>query len=236
MRLSLALALSVVLAVPILSAACDKGGDARPPPASATNSAATTSSAAPSSSTSSTSSTKTSDDGVPSPGPSMSATTAASASGAPSAAAATATIAGSVNGKAFNAAPTVVWIGMPDDPATMAIYLIDKPLACADLAKKGWIHTIAAGTQVYEMIITGSTVATYAPSTTKETPAGQVEVNFILAEAKKNETRAQTGSVKITAIAPKSSITGTFDTSFAAPGSKLAGSFTATYCPDAHEP
>ena len=168
--------------------------------------------------------------------PTTAAASAATSAPAGTSAGGTATISGTVNGHPFNAASTVVWIGNPDDPATMAVYLFDKPMACSDLAKKGWIHSIAAGTKVYEMIVTGSAAKTYTPSTAKDIPEGSVEVNFILAAPEKNETRAPGGTVVITSVTPKASIAGTFSTTFPSAGDKLEGTFTAVYCPDAHEP
>lgn len=147
----------------------------------------------------------------------------------------TATISGSVNGIEFRSAASAIWIGVPDDPSTMAIYVSEKPLSCADMAKKGWVRTVAADQHVFEMIPTGKTAQSYKPSTSKDVPPpGEVEVNFVVTGPTKNETRATGGSVDITTIVANTSISGTFDCTF--PNGKLSGAFTATYCPDAHEP
>jgi len=153
-------------------------------------------------------------------------------------------IAGAVGGAPFTTVLSAYWIGMPDNAATTAVYLVGKDLGCADISASGWAHTITAGTQVFEMIMTSKTPATgpYTVSTATSPPVGSAEVQYIVAAPGRNETRATTGSIDLTSLAPGVEAVGTFDVHFGAGdggdagGSGLSGTFRAAYCAGGHEP
>jgi len=176
--------------------------------------------------------------GATSPSSARPATTAASAVSNPEQAApqTSGTLKGAVKGYTFGKIVSVIWIGVPESPATTAIYLSDTPLTCRDVDAKGWMQTIKPGTHVFEMITTGTSLQSYATSTAKEIPAGEAEVNYILAGPAKDETRATAGSVVLTSLYAGKSVSGTFSCSFGTGTDRLDGEFTATSCPDAHEP
>ena len=146
------------------------------------------------------------------------------------------TISGSVKGATFDTVMSSYWIGTPDDPATIAVYLIGKPITCAEISKSGWSHTIPASTQVFEMIMTGSAAGTYKVSTANPPPAGEAEVQYIFAQPTKNETRANAGTITLGTLTPKSEAIGSFSVQFPDGTSKLDGTFDAVYCPTGHEP
>ena len=157
------------------------------------------------------------------------------------------TITGSVGGAAFGPVMSAFWIGMPDVAATTAVYLIGAPVACADITSSGWSHTIPANIKIFEMILqtrapaAGSyTVSAGAP------PVGGAEVQYIVSSPVRNETRATSGSISLTALTPNTAATGTFGVQFLGAGdagdagdagaSMLSGTFNAVYCAAAHEP
>lgn len=159
------------------------------------------------------------------------------------------TIAGSVGGSPFTAVMSAYWIGAPDSAATTALYLIGKPIACADITTSGWSHTIAAGTQIFEMILVTKTppIDRYTVSTAASPPVGGAEVQLIVAAPQRNETRATTGTIDLTKLIANNQAAGTFNVQFGAAGDAsddagdggangLTGTFTAAYCAAGHEP
>ncbi len=140
-------------------------------------------------------------------------------------------------GPPFGTVATAIFIGHPDNAATTAIYLVNAPLTCAETAASGWSHTIPMGTHIYEMILTTSTPATgsYSVSGATSPPVGSAEVQLIVAQPTRNETRATTGTVTLATLTAGSKAAGTFSVGFV-DGSMLQGSFDAVYCADAHEP
>jgi hypothetical protein len=153
-------------------------------------------------------------------------------------------IAGAVGGTPFTTVMSAYWIGVPDNAATTAVYLIGAQLACADLAASGWAHTITAGTPIFEMIMTSKTPATdhYTVSTATSPPVGSAEVQYIVAAAARNETRSTAGSIDLTSVAAGIEAVGMFDVQFGATeggdagANSLSGTFRAAYCAGGHEP
>ncbi len=153
-------------------------------------------------------------------------------------------IAGSVGGMPFTTVMSAYWIGVPDNAASTAVYLVGKELSCADLAAAGWAHTITAGTPIFEMIMTSKTPVAdhYTVSTASSPPVGTAEVQYIVAAPTRNETRAVAGSIDLTSIAAGIEAVGAFDVQFGsndagdAAANSLSGTFRAAYCAGGHEP
>lgn len=148
----------------------------------------------------------------------------------------TGTITGSVKGATFDTVKSAYWIGLPDDPATTAVYLVGASITCADISKSGWSHTITAGTQIFEMIMVGTAPGTFKVTTATAPAAGEAEVQYIFAQPTRNETRANGGSVTLATLTAKTEAKGTFSVTFADVTSKLEGTFDAAYCATGHEP
>lgn len=155
------------------------------------------------------------------------------------------TIAGSVGGTPFTSVMSAYWIGSPDSAATTAVYLIGKRIACADITASGWSHTIAVGTPIFEMIMATKTppTASYTVSTATSPPVGSAEVQYVVAAAARNETRATTGSIDLTKLTANTEAVGTFSVQFGAAddagdagANSLSGTFAATYCAAGREP
>ncbi len=158
------------------------------------------------------------------------------------------TIAGTVGGTSFGQVYSAFLIGAPDVATDTALYLVGaQGVACSDIGKSGWSHTIAGGVQIFEMILTTSTPAggTYTVSTATAPPAGSAEVNYILSAPTRNETRATGGTITLTALTPGASAVGTFSVQFPsnvgdggadAGANALDGTFAAAFCAAAHEP
>ena len=160
-----------------------------------------------------------------------------------------ATIAGSVGGVAFTTVMSAYVIGSPDNAATTAVYLIGAPaVGCAAIGASGWGRTIPAGTQIFEMIMATKTPAadTYTVSTAAAPPVGSAEVQYVLAAATKNETRATSGTVTLSTLTPNGPAVGKFKVQFPSSGdagdggdagaSALEGTFNAVFCAAGHEP
>ena len=145
------------------------------------------------------------------------------------------TITGSVKGAPFDKVVSAYWIGVPDDPATIAVYVVGGAVSCADISASGWSHTIAKGTQIFEMIMAGSAAGSY--KVTSALPAaGEAEVQYIFAQPTRNETRSNAGTITLATLTAKTNATGTFSVQFPDGTSKLDGSFDAVYCATGHEP
>ena len=152
-----------------------------------------------------------------------------------SGAAGSGTIAGTAGGKTYDTVLSAYWIGAPDVATTTAVYLVAKPIGCADISKSGWSHTIAAGTQVFEMLMWGSAPGTFKVNSAASNP-GDVEVNALIAAPTKSETRGNAGTVTLTTLTATTEAKGTFSVQFPDGTSKLDGTFDAVYCPTGHEP
>ena len=148
----------------------------------------------------------------------------------------TGTITGSVKGATFDTVKSAYWIGLPDDPATTAVYLVGASITCADISKSGWSHTITAGTQIFEMIMVGTAPGTFKVTTATAPAAGEAEVQYIFAQPTRNETRANGGTITLATLTAKTEAKGTFSVTFADVTSKLEGTFDAVYCATGHEP
>ena len=133
-------------------------------------------------------------------------------------------ISGSIQGVAWNALPAVYWIGMPSAaPPVTFVFLLERPTECAALSHSNW-DKIIGDEQVLEIQLTDRGPRTF--QITQDAAAAYLRGNY--------NPNADSGSVTITDVAPNSSLTGTFHTSFQ--GDTLTGSFHATYCPEGVEP
>jgi hypothetical protein len=72
-------------------------------------------------------------------------------------------------------------IGMPDDPQrTRVIYVLDKPVACAEIVMAGWDKTVTDATQAIEIKLIGTMAGTYPVATSGQPATGQADVNYSL--------------------------------------------------------
>jgi len=128
------------------------------------------------------------------------------------------------------------WIGIPDDANETGggpfVYLFSGPVTCADISgASGWVTSIAAGTQVTELLIGTTTVGTKVSAAAHAAPDA-LEANHA-AGGSSAETRATSGSVTLTAYTKDVSVDGTVDVTF--PDGSAKGSFHAVWCPTGHE-
>jgi hypothetical protein len=147
-----------------------------------------------------------------------------------------ATIAGSVGGAPFVNAATSLWIGAPDSPTTIVVYVFSKPVDCATLNGALWDKRIPNDTQVLELKMIGTTPGTYKVATTPNPAAGEASVNYTLSKAAGGgaETSSTTGTVTLTATVPNVHSTGSFSIKF--PSGQLDGTYDAVFCPAGTEP
>ena len=141
-----------------------------------------------------------------------------------------------------------MWVGSPDDPATIVIYLLSKPFSCNGSVwapGQGWDTKVPSGSIVMEFKanpIPSSFPAPYTVPHTNPTlatppPKGQAfaiwsSVNGTPVAA---ETSATGGTLTLTSLKPNTNVTGTFNLTFAG-SNTLSGSFDASYCAGAGEP
>jgi hypothetical protein len=107
-------------------------------------------------------------------------------------------------------------------PGETIIYLIAGPVTCAQISVSGWLPSIAAGTQVIELIVPSTTTTGMV-----SIPSG--EANYAFGGMSSfTETAATSGSINITKNTPNTSIEGTVTASYAS--GSIMGSFHADYC------
>ena len=127
------------------------------------------------------------------------------------------------------------WIGQPDDPTESAggpfVNLFSTPVTCNEISVTGWLSKIPTETQVLELIVGTTTVASSTPAAPAAS-ANVSEVNYLFAHPS-DEVRAKSGSVTLTSYTANVSLGGTVDVTF--PSGNATGSFTAAYCPGGQE-
>ncbi len=145
-------------------------------------------------------------------------------------------LSGTYGGDPIKPIVAAYWIGVPDNAAETGggpfVYLFSGPVACADIsAASGWVTTIPAGTQVTELLIGTTSLATAVPAAA-HAAANVVEANYAAGGAAA-ETRATSGGVTLTAYTKDSAVDGTVDLTF--PAGSAKGSFHAVWCATGHE-
>ena len=133
------------------------------------------------------------------------------------------------------ASATQLWIGMPDDKATIVVYVLSKPTSCSLLSAPGWDAKLAPGTQHLEMKEFGSAPGSYAVVTTKTPAPGEAAVNYTINDGGTAvETSGSGGVVTIATLNASKDITGRYDLTFGT--TSISGTFDATYCAGGVEP
>jgi hypothetical protein len=157
------------------------------------------------------------------------------AGGGDSAAAAN-SVSGTYGTDAVKPVETAYWIGQPSNPAESGggpfIYLFSGPITCSALSQgSGWLTTIAAGTQVTELIVGTTSVGTPVSAASHAAP-NVVEANYAYGGSS-NETRATSGTVTLTSYSKGLAVDGTLDLTF--PVGSAKGTFHATWCATGNE-
>jgi hypothetical protein len=163
-------------------------------------------------------------------------------------------ISGSADGlEPFNTLSSALWISTPAPAAgpaeTTVVYLFSSSVACDVLKTAGWDKTLTAGTQYLETKLgwRGSSppavfpesytvVDSAAPDATTPPPGGSAFALWARAPMPPNvsEISASRGMVTLTALNQTATVAGQFSVAYN--GGSLAGTFSATYCPDGREP
>jgi hypothetical protein len=169
-------------------------------------------------------------------GPDGGATTGDAAGQGSSDAGGTGTIDGEAADASFTHAANSLWLGAPDSPATIVVYIFSNPVACSELAMPGWDTRVTDRTQILEMKMFGTTPATYTVVTTMTPAPGESVVNYTLSSQTgvPTEQFGTGGSVTVTAINANTRANGNFNLQFGS--GSLSGSFDAAFCPGGHEP
>jgi hypothetical protein len=107
-------------------------------------------------------------------------------------------------------------------PGETIIYLIAGPVTCAQISISGWLPSIAAGTQVIEIIFPSTTTTGMV-----SIPSGEANYAFG-GMSSLTETVATSGSINITKNTPNTAIEGTVTATYAS--GSIMGSFHANYC------
>jgi hypothetical protein len=107
-------------------------------------------------------------------------------------------------------------------PGETIIYLIAGPVTCAQISISGWLPSIAAGTQVIELIVPSTTTTGMV-----SIPSGEANYAFG-GMSSLTETVATSGSINITKNTPNTAIEGTVTATYAS--GSIMGSFHADYC------
>ena len=147
------------------------------------------------------------------------------------------TIAGSFDGRPFDAIAAAYRIGSPDDPVrTVVVELFDAVVECADVTAPGWDTQLDA-VQVLEIKLVGTTPDDYPVTGAPSPGQGEADAAYTLTATSgtPSETSASDGSVSLDGIADQGAAQGSFDLTFPQ-GDTLAGSFDAAWCADGHEP
>jgi len=144
---------------------------------------------------------------------------------------------GHVGDHASNSVAASYFIGKSDDPAhTVVIYVLDAPVACADLGAAGWDTKVPDATGTLEMKLIGLAPGKYPVAIGPNPGQGEAAVNFTVTStmATPAENAAQSGTVQLDTLEPGQQATGSFDLVFAT--GWLNGAFDASWCPGGHEP
>jgi hypothetical protein len=145
-------------------------------------------------------------------------------------------IAGIAHGRPFDSVAASWWIGAPDSPGTVVVYLFSTPVTCAQISGGGWDATLAEGTQSLEMKLIGTQPANYAIVKTATPAPGEASVNQTLTTGGQgDELQASSGEVVLTQIKATTMAVGTFHVVLPS-GGKLDGSFSAPFCKGGREP
>jgi len=103
------------------------------------------------------------------------------------------------------------------------IYMFTSAVTCAQISTPGWLPSIAASTQVVEMVIVPAT------STPGTFPVPNSEVNYANGgQLSLFETSANSGSITVTQISPGGVIEGSVSASYT--GGSISGTFHAEFC------
>jgi len=103
------------------------------------------------------------------------------------------------------------------------IYMFTSAVTCAQISTPGWLPSIAASTQVVEMVIVPAT------STPGTFPVPNSEVNYANGgQLSLFETSANSGSITVTQISPSGVIEGSVSASYT--GGSISGTFHAEFC------
>jgi hypothetical protein len=146
-----------------------------------------------------------------------------------------AVVAGNFGTTSFDDAPSAFWIGHPDDPNTIAMYLSARPMTCDEATNAGWSQVLPPGMDILEMILEGTSPGVYMVTATLALAPGDAEVNFIVPGPVLDETRAVSGTVGVSrASSADGVVAGLFDVSWL-DGSRIRGSFSAAECANGHE-
>jgi hypothetical protein len=121
------------------------------------------------------------------------------------------------------------WVIAHPDVATETItYLLSDSIACNTISTSGWLPTIAAGTQVLELVVNGSLTSGTA---NVGTPGflGGAEVNYGVGGAASGSlTSASSGSITIVSKTTNGPLDGQVNAIVS--GGMVSGAFHAEYC------
>jgi len=130
---------------------------------------------------------------------------------------------------------TQLWIGTPDDKATIVVYVLSKPTSCSLLSAHGWDAKLAPGTQHLELKELGTGPGSYTVVTTKTPAPGEAAVNYSINDSGNAvETSGSGGLVTIASLNAGRNVTGKYDLTFGA--TVIGGAFDAAYCAGGVEP
>jgi hypothetical protein len=140
------------------------------------------------------------------------------------------TVSGNVKGTSWTKVSSALWIGKnaPGGPA-VTIFVFGAPVACADIVNANWDKTPTGAHQFLELAFTEQATRTFTVMT-------DVFAAYLLDNYNPD---AFAGTVTLSAIAPTTNITGSFDLTFSLPGApidRLTGTFDAKSCADGVEP
>ena len=146
------------------------------------------------------------------------------------------TITGMYGSVAIKPVMSGLWIGKPEDPGESGggpfVVLFSAPVTCTDIAQKGWIAKIPAGTQVMELII-GTTQVGKQIKQAGGAAANVVEVNYTFGASTLVEHKSTSGSLTLTSYKPGMAVEGMLDINFGV--GMATGAFHADYCADGLE-
>jgi hypothetical protein len=126
-------------------------------------------------------------------------------------------------GKLGAAQPTVSSLFISNSGETL-VYMSTAPITCQLLSNSRWLGSVAANSQVVEVVIKGNPVVGNAVAV----PPG--EVNYAAGgKSSSYEVNAAGGSITFTAFTAKSVVEGNFSASYD-DGSSIKGSFHADFC------
>ena len=126
-------------------------------------------------------------------------------------------------------------VAHPKVAGQTAIYLFSKPITCAQLGAANWPRSLPALTNILELELAGSSIATYQLmfADPPSAPNGFAQERYALGNGEQTDA-ASAGMVQVSGMPGDGSVQGSFSVAWFIGG--LTGTYDAAYCPTGVSP